>query len=85
MAGKRIHIDLEAYERLRNARLSPEESFSSVIKRARWSASSAPASQATAGNLLARIKDLTPVDDAVFDSWEDAQRADAPPEHPWKE
>ena len=36
MPTKTISVDLEAYERLRRARLTPDESFSRVIKRARW-------------------------------------------------
>jgi hypothetical protein len=80
MATKTISVDLEAYECLRRARLNPNESFSKVIKRARWD--SPPA---TAGALLERMKHMAPVDDAVFERWEEAQRMDAPPEDPWKD
>jgi hypothetical protein len=36
MATKTLSVDDEAYERLRRARLHPKESFSKVIKRAKW-------------------------------------------------
>jgi len=36
MATKTISIDLVAYERLRQARRTAEESFSQVIRRAKW-------------------------------------------------
>jgi hypothetical protein len=38
MATKTISVDFEAYQRLREARLRPDESFSQVIRRARWEA-----------------------------------------------
>jgi hypothetical protein len=36
MATKTIRLELDAYEKLRRARRSPRESFSSVVRRARW-------------------------------------------------
>jgi predicted CopG family antitoxin len=36
MATKTLSVDLEAYERLRRARVHEKESFSRVIKRALW-------------------------------------------------
>lgn len=36
MATKTLSVDLEAYERLRSARVHEKESFSRVIKRAQW-------------------------------------------------
>jgi hypothetical protein len=36
MATKTITLELDAYERLRRARRTPRESFSSVVRRARW-------------------------------------------------
>ena len=36
MATKTISLKLEAYERLRRARRSPDESFSEVVMRAQW-------------------------------------------------
>jgi hypothetical protein len=79
MATKTISIDLEAYERLRRARQEPGESFSRVIKRATWEA---PAR--TAGAFLQALS-RTPVPDAdTLRRLEAAQRADVPPEDPWR-
>jgi hypothetical protein len=78
MPTKTISIDLEAYERLRRARRSPDESFSRVIKRAVWEA--APC---TAGRLLDALEHLPPTDEAVLERLTAAQDSDAPPESPW--
>jgi len=78
MATKTISIDLDAYERLRRARLSPTESFSRVIKRARWRNE-----LKTAGELLRALDEVPPPDPAALDRLEEAQRRDAPPEDPW--
>jgi len=79
MATKTISIDLEAYERLRRARRSPDESFSRVIKRAVWA--SPPR---TAAHFL-EVLDKTPlVDEDVLDRLEAAQADDAPPGDPWR-
>jgi len=78
MASKTITIDVEAYERLRRARSTRGESFSSVIKRATW-----PESPRTAGALLEAIRVLPPVQEAVLDCLEKGQRDDAAPEDPW--
>jgi len=37
MAIKTISLELDAYEKLRRARREPRESFSNVVRRARWS------------------------------------------------
>jgi len=79
MATKTISIDLDAYERLRAARRSPTESFSRVIKRAQWRNDSL-----TAAALLDALADLPAVADDVLARLDDAQRADAPPEDPWR-
>lgn len=47
VATTTISIDIEAYERLRQARRSPDEPFSRVIKRARWPAASRTAAGRT--------------------------------------
>ncbi|MFQ5741695.1 MAG: antitoxin VapB family protein, partial [Acidobacteriota bacterium] len=36
MATKTISLELDAYEKLKAARLHPRESFSSVVRRGRW-------------------------------------------------
>ncbi len=79
MPTKTISVDLEAYERLRRARRRPDESFSKVIRRARW-----PEDAQTAGAFLARCADAPVMDDAALRRLEEAQRADSPPEDPWR-
>ncbi len=78
MASKTISIDIEAYERLRRARRARGESFSMVIKRAMW-----PEPPRTSGALLDAIGAIPPVDEAVLDRLEQAQRDDSAPEDPW--
>lgn len=78
MPTKTISVDLEAYERLKAARLRPDESFSRVIKRARWE----PVSS-TAAALLAVLDKAAPVEDAVLERLERAQREDRAPSDPW--
>lgn len=79
MATKTISVDLEAYERLRRARLSPDESFSRVIKRARWRDE-----RKTAAGLLLALEETPQTDPAVLERLDEAQRSDAPPEDPWR-
>lgn len=78
MATKTISVDLEAYERLSRARLSPRDSFSRVIKRAKWEM---PAK--TCGDLLMSLATLPTVGDEVLDRLERAQAEDKAPDHPW--
>ncbi|EUA11248.1 hypothetical protein I546_3204 [Mycobacterium kansasii 732] len=78
MATKTISIDLDAYERLRAARRSPNESFSQVIKRAHWRNE-----MPTAAALLDALAELPTVTGDVLMRLDDAQHADAPPEDPW--
>jgi hypothetical protein len=80
MATKTISIDIEAYERLRRARLDRSESFSMVIKRAVW-----PTPPHTAGALLKAFEGAPLVDEEVLQSLDDAQAADRPPEDPWQD
>lgn len=78
MATKTISIDLAAYEALRRARKDPKESFSEVIKRARWDA---PPS--TAATLLEALESAPLPSTTVLSRLEKAQRADVPPRDPW--
>jgi hypothetical protein len=52
MATKTVSLELDAYEKLRRARREPRESFSSVVRRARWDETT------TAGQLLERLRAL---------------------------
>lgn len=79
MATKTISIDMEAYERLRAARQSPNESFSRVIKRAHWRNE-----LHTAAALLDVLAELPTVADDVLVRLDEAQRADTPPEDQWR-
>jgi predicted CopG family antitoxin len=78
MATKTISVDLEAYEALRRARLSPRDSFSQVIKRARWDTKAK-----TCGDLLLSLPSLPRAEDEVLDRLEQAQTQDETPDHPW--
>ena len=72
MATKSISIDMEAYQRLTRARLSPKESFSQVIRRTRWDEQ-----VKTCASLLAALPHIPPADETVLARLEAAQRADA--------
>jgi predicted CopG family antitoxin len=77
MATKTISVDLAAYERLRAARLRPDESFSQVIKRAHWEGRS------SARALLEALGKAPVPGKRVLDRLERAQRDDAPPASAW--
>jgi predicted CopG family antitoxin len=78
MATKTISVDLVAYERLKNARLGPRDSFSQVIRRAKWDEQ-----QRNCGALLAALSSMLAADDEVIRNLEEAQSQDAPPDDPW--
>ena len=79
MATKTLSVDLEAYERLRAARLDERESFSKVIKRAIW-----PAAAGTAADLLKwRQKSGDLVSEEVLDSLDIEQESDLPSSDKW--
>ena len=79
MATKTISLRLEAYEKLRAARRYPEESFSQVILRARWSEETA-----TGAELLRWFQERGPfLDPEGRESIERLKREDRPPEDKW--
>ncbi|WP_067966750.1 antitoxin VapB family protein [Mycolicibacter icosiumassiliensis] len=78
MATKTISIDIDAYERLRGARRTPDESFSRVIKRAHWRDDTR-----TAAALLDALAETPTVDADVLARLDEAQQADTPPEDRW--
>jgi predicted CopG family antitoxin len=78
MAKKTISVDLPAYTRLAAARRRPNESFSSVIRREEW-----PASSTRGSDLLTLLANLRPVADEVLESLESNQREDRPPADEW--
>ena len=78
MATKTISIVLDAYRRLRAARLSPKDSFSKVIKRAHWENGSK-----TCGDLLAALPNIPAADESVLQRIEAAQRQDSPADNHW--
>lgn len=77
MATKTISVDLDAYAALCQARLTRSESFSRVIKRARWTRRGK-----TCGQLLAALPGIPTASDAVLARLEAAQLADSPPDNP---
>lgn len=79
MATKTISIDLEAYERLRRARRSPNESFSRVIRRAVWLDQGK-----TCGAFLEVLERIPPMSDEAIGHLERAQKEDRPPEDSWR-
>lgn len=80
MATKTISIDLVAYERLRRARIRPDESFSQVIKRGRWDRV-----RSTGAALLEALDRAPLLDEDALRRLESNQRADVPPSDPWSD
>ncbi len=78
MATKTISIDLIAYERLTAARLGPRDSFSQVIRRAKWD--QAPK---TCSGLLSAMPGMPVADEEVLQYLDSAQQQDLPPDNPW--
>jgi len=78
MRGKTITLDADAYQSLK-ARKRPGETFSSVVRRARFT-DSAP----TGDDLLKWANDASdPVPEKYLLSVEEAANKDAPPDDPW--
>lgn len=79
MATKTISVDMKAYQKLKRARRSPDESFSQVIHRAVW-----PDPGKTCDAFLELVERLPPLSKAAIRALEKAQGDDRPPEDPWK-
>ena len=79
MATKTISLKIEAWDRLRRARRSPDESFSEVVMRAQW-----PEVGITAGELLTEYGTGGPhLSEDALDRIEEAEAADHSPEDKW--
>jgi predicted CopG family antitoxin len=79
MSTKTISLRLDAYERLRRARLRPDESFSEVVLRAQW-----PDRGLTARELRAVYETRGPLfDEDALDRIDEAKARDRPPEDKW--
>lgn len=76
MATKTLSVDEEAYRILARARLYAGESFSKVIKRAKWNEG-----RPRCGDLLAKAAGR--MSDAALDALDAAQKNDSPPDDPW--
>lgn len=81
MATKTISLRLDAYERLRRARLHPGESFTEVVLRAQW-----PDRGLTAGELRETYECDGPLfSEEALDRIEEALSGDEPPRDKWTE
>jgi len=76
MGTKTLSVDEEAYRRLLRARKYARESFSKIIKRAKWDDG-----PPRCGDLLARAEGE--VSDDTLARLEAAQAEDSPPEDKW--
>jgi hypothetical protein len=63
MATKTISLELDAYEKLRRAKRSPRESFSSVVRRAVF-----PDAAYTAADLLSLMRRRMETDHVIVDA-----------------
>jgi hypothetical protein len=61
MATKTITLELDAYEKLKRAKRSARESFSAVVRRARWDDSAA-----TGPQILAALEELRRAEPSGF-------------------
>ncbi|HMP75689.1 MAG TPA: antitoxin VapB family protein [Kiritimatiellia bacterium] len=78
MPTKTISLELDAYDRLRAAKLSPRESFSEVIRRL-----PIPGTTLTARQLLAQRRSTGPLlSEADLDAIDKLNAEDRPPDIP---
>lgn len=82
MATKTISIELDVYDKLKSAKQHPSESFSQVLRRARWGES------VLSGELLLNIieereKKHQLLDRSALNALDSAQKLDAPPQNKW--
>jgi len=85
MATKTISLEMDAYERLRRARRTPSESFSSVVRRAVF-----PGTPCTAGEILKnaqrRLNEGKPLLSAeILDRLDEAQKNPRSSESAWSD
>lgn len=79
MATKTISLRLDAYERLRRARIRPDESFTEVVLRAEW-----PDRGLTARELRSTYESEGPLfEEAAMDRAEEADDTDRFPPDKW--
>jgi predicted CopG family antitoxin len=79
MATKTISLRLDAYEKLKRARRSHEESFSEVVLRGHW-----PEPLLSGAELLARYRRHGPFfDEEELSRIEELKQRDRPPEDKW--
>ncbi len=78
MATKTLSIDEEAYRILERARQNASESFSKVIKRAKWDTG-----RPRCGDLLASARGT--MSDEALEALDRAQRLDSPPPDKWQD
>lgn len=80
MATKTISLRLDAYEKLRQARRSPSESFTDVVLRATW-----PETTVTGAELLEIYRKHGPFfSENELAQIEEAMEADQPPVDKWQ-
>ena len=80
MTTKTISLTLEAYERLRRARRRPNESFSSVVMRARWADEPVEAAE-----YVRMVRERGPLYSAdELKAVEEAKESDSPPSNKWQ-
>lgn len=79
MATKTISLRLDAYERLRRARRTADESFTEVVLRAEW-----PDLAMTARELSALYdREGAVFDEEALDRIDEAKQSDEPPRDKW--